>query len=103
MALKTFKEMQGDKMVLLGDMFELGSHEAKEHQAILELCEELNFNAVVLIGDAFCKAVAKSNKVHLFQNKADARQFISEHARENLSVLIKGSRGMKMEELLDLF
>jgi UDP-N-acetylmuramoyl-tripeptide--D-alanyl-D-alanine ligase len=103
MALKTFKEIQGNKMVLLGDMFELGAHEAKEHQAILELCEELNFNAVVLIGEAFYKAVSKSNKIHLFQNKTDARQFVSEQARENLSVLIKGSRGMKMEELLDLF
>ena len=103
MALKTFKEMQGDKMVLLGDMFELGSHEAKEHQAILELCEELNFNTVVLIGDAFYKSESKSNNIHLFPNKTEARQFISEHERENLSVLIKGSRGMKMEELLDLF
>ena len=103
MALKTFKEMQGDKMVLLGDMFELGAHEAQEHQAILNLCEELNFNSVVLIGEAFYKTITKSKNIHLFQTKSEARQFISEHVRENLSVLIKGSRGMKMEDLIDLF
>jgi UDP-N-acetylmuramoyl-tripeptide--D-alanyl-D-alanine ligase len=103
MALKTFKEMQGDKMVLLGDMFELGEHEAQEHQAILNLCAEMNFNSVVLIGEAFCKTQTKASNIHLFQTKSEARQFISEHANGNLSVLIKGSRGMKMEDLIDLF
>jgi len=103
MALKTFNEMQGDKMVLLGDMFELGAHEAKEHQAISELCAELNFNNVLLIGDAFCKVATKSNNIHLFRTKVEARQFISEQKNENLSVLIKGSRGMKMEDFIDLF
>jgi UDP-N-acetylmuramoyl-tripeptide--D-alanyl-D-alanine ligase len=103
MALKTFKEMKGNKIVLLGDMFELGAHEAREHQAILNLCAELDFNTVVLIGEAFSKTISNSNNIHLFQTKAEARQFISGQVHENLSVLIKGSRGMKMEDLIDLF
>ena len=103
MALKTFKEIQGNKIVLLGDMFELGEHEADEHQAIANLCAELNFNTVVLIGEAFYNTESKSNNTHMFQNKLEARQFIADLLNENLSVLIKGSRGMKMEELIDLF
>ncbi len=103
MALKTFNAMPGNKVVLLGDMFELGAHEALEHQSILNQCAEMNFNTVVLIGEAFYKTVSKSNNIHLFQTKAQARQFISEQVNENLSVLIKGSRGMKMEELIDLY
>jgi UDP-N-acetylmuramoyl-tripeptide--D-alanyl-D-alanine ligase len=103
MALKTFKEIQGNKIVLLGDMFELGEHEAEEHQAIANLCAELNFNTVVLIGEAFYNTESKSNNTHMFQNKLEARQFIADLLNENLSVLIKGSRGMKMEELIDLF
>jgi UDP-N-acetylmuramoyl-tripeptide--D-alanyl-D-alanine ligase len=103
MALNTFKEIQGNKIVLLGDMFELGEHEADEHQAIANLCAELNFNTVVLIGEAFYNTESKSNNIHLFKNKAEARQFIADLQNENLNVLIKGSRGMKMEELIDLF
>jgi UDP-N-acetylmuramoyl-tripeptide--D-alanyl-D-alanine ligase len=103
MALKTFAQMKGNKIVLLGDMFELGAHEAQEHQAILSLCEELEFTSVVLIGEAFYKTETKSDKIHLFQTKSQARQFVSENVNESLSVLIKGSRGMKMEDLIDLF
>ena len=103
MAVKTFAQMPGNKVVLLGDMFELGAHEAQEHQAILNLCEEFDFTSVVLIGQAFSKTETKNNKVHLFQTKSQARQYISENLNENLSVLIKGSRGMKMEDLIDLF
>lgn len=103
MALKTFNAMQGDKMVMLGDMFELGAHEAQEHQAISDLCSEMNFNLVILIGEAFFKTEIKSSNIHLFQTKAQARQFMSDQVKVNLSVLIKGSRGMKMEELIDLF
>lgn len=103
MALKTFDQMPGEKVVLLGDMFELGEHEASEHELIADMCVHMNFNLVLLIGEAFFHTKITSNALHKFQSKTEARAFLSAHNRENLSVLIKGSRGMKMEDLLDLF
>ena len=103
MAIKTFVQLPGRKWVLLGDMFELGEHEAKEHQAIAELCAASNFELVCLVGHAFSQVKINHPSVHLFQNKTEASAFITSQKLENINVLIKGSRGMKMEELNELF
>ena len=102
-ALKTFQSMPGDKVLVLGDMFELGAFEASEHQHIADLCASAPAKHVILVGKAFaaCKNIA--GHVHVYAEKADAVLAMKEAAFQGVTVLIKGSRGMKMEDLLELF
>lgn len=103
MALKTLEAMPGRKLILLGDMFELGAHEAKEHQHIAELCAAMPESLSVLVGKAFATVNIDSETVHVFESKPEATELIQQIAPVNFTVLIKGSRGMKMEEMLSLF
>ncbi|MCC6818401.1 MAG: UDP-N-acetylmuramoyl-tripeptide--D-alanyl-D-alanine ligase, partial [Bacteroidia bacterium] len=103
MALKTLSEMPGKKLVILGDMFELGAYEAQEHQAINDLCANLLDTQSILVGKAFVSTHSKSNQVQLFENKEDALEFIKKNTIRETMILIKGSRGMKMEDFLICF
>lgn len=103
MALKTISGMEGKKFILLGDMFELGDHEASEHQNISDLCSEIDDVNIVLVGNAFAKTRGNDDVIHRFNSKEDARNYIQQLKVAGCTVLIKGSRGMKMEDLLNEF
>ncbi len=103
MALKTFAAMPGSKWVLLGDMFELGAYEASEHQAICDLAFSLSFEHIVLVGKAFAKVHLPHSNMKQFESVDQAQVYINEQKPSNQLVLIKGSRGMKMELFKDLF
>ncbi len=99
-ALENFSNMNDEnKILFLGDMFELGKEAETEHQNIAELAEELQFNSVWLIGENFDKTHVNLKKFHSFDSSL-------EHLKENpipknSTILIKGSRGMALERLLD--
>lgn len=103
MALKTFAVIPGSKWVLLGDMFELGAYEASEHQAICDLAFSLSFEHIVLVGKAFAKVHLPHSNMKQFESVDQAQVYINEQKPSNQLVLIKGSRGMKMELFKDLF
>lgn len=99
-ALKTFNLMKGDKIVLLGDMYELGEHEVNEHLQIINECLSLDFNQVYFIGEIFKKASIGQNNFSFFATKELALvELRNQKIKENL-ILIKGSRGMKMEDFV---
>lgn len=87
------------KMVILGDMLELGNESLAEHSAIAKLVEECDFNPVVLVGPDFMQ-VAHSIFT-CFNTSDEARDWLSEQKIENYTILVKGSRGIKMEKVLD--
>lgn len=89
-----------NKYLLLGDMFELGNFSEKEHQAIVDLLISLKLNNVVLVGNEFCKL--NQNTFNCFKTTNEAKQFLVENKIKNSTVLIKGSRGMKMEQLKEV-
>jgi UDP-N-acetylmuramoyl-tripeptide--D-alanyl-D-alanine ligase len=102
-AMKTFGKMDGPKIVLLGDMFELGSYEHEEHENIAALCAGAGYKACYLVGNAFNKTESAGPHLHKFAAKDQAMEAIRIMKYENVMVLIKGSRGMKMEDFLDEF
>jgi len=98
---------QTGKWLILGDMHELGEYEKEEHKNILQLIAEKKFQNVILVGEKFSKAVSemKINFSHqfLFKNSDElAEKFKSGPLIKSSSlVLIKGSRGMKLEKAVE--
>lgn len=98
-ALENFNGIDAhSKMVILGDMFELGEYEEKEHKKVLLQLDEMKLEKVVLVGNAF--ASLESSYLQ-FKNVKDLTKWHNELELDNFTVLIKGSRGMKLEQLLE--
>ncbi|OGX87228.1 UDP-N-acetylmuramoyl-tripeptide--D-alanyl-D-alanine ligase [Hymenobacter glacialis] len=89
------------KLVVLGDMFELGEESAAEHRLLGQLLAELQLPAVLLIGPEMAQA-ADAAKVQHFTTKAEAAEWLRQHPVRGQQVLVKGSRGMALETLVEL-
>jgi UDP-N-acetylmuramoyl-tripeptide--D-alanyl-D-alanine ligase len=98
-AIENFAAMKGDKKILLlGDMKELGDESKKEHAAIVSLIDTYKWQAVVLVGKNF--AEIKGNHIH-FENSSQAGEWFKKEKIENAQILVKGSRSMEMEKVLE--
>lgn len=101
-ALKNIERLSSDnKTIIIGDMFELGQESEDQHKHILEEAEKLSINTRIYIGTAFCQA-RKSHKGLFFPTPKDAETFLKANPILNSLVLLKGSRGMALEQLLPL-
>lgn len=99
-AIENFANLSGSsKLLIIGDMFELGEFANEEHFKIVDLILEKKISDVILIGPEFCK-VAKNN-FKAFPTTPEALAYLKEYAQKNKMILIKGSRGMKLEILKD--
>jgi len=100
-ALENFDALDGkNKIAFLGDMFELGETASKEHHNISDLADQLDFSDVYLIGENFNEI---STSLKTFKSFEDIAAYLEKHPLENKSnLLIKGSRGMALERLLEL-
>ncbi len=99
-ALESFaKDNLENKVVILGDMFELGDSSAEEHQFIADLCCRLGFNTIALVGKDFGNTITPSN-VLKFENTIEAQAWFSIQTWNNNEVLLKGSRSMGMEKVV---
>jgi UDP-N-acetylmuramoyl-tripeptide--D-alanyl-D-alanine ligase len=100
-ALKNFASIKmHPKIVFLGEMSELGKESASEHLAIVALIEQLNFESVVLVGEWFQKHADRINATW-FASSDQAAQWAKEKNIQNASLLIKGSRSVKMEKVME--
>jgi UDP-N-acetylmuramoyl-tripeptide--D-alanyl-D-alanine ligase len=98
-AVENFAAMHAaEKILLLGAMKELGEESIAEHQALVQLIDQYNWKAVVLVGGDFEKV--KHNFVYL-QNSAEAKEWLVKQAFHNAHILIKGSRGIMMEKIIE--
>ncbi len=99
-ALENFSGMQEThKTVIIGDMFELGETAAEEHQVIADLVQELGFESAYLVGENFFGTQTPLSKYRTFE---DLKAHLSSHPLSKGTLLIKGSRGMALERVLDL-
>lgn len=100
-AIRNFAEMKEEnKFFLLGDMLELGASSIEEHQVIVNLLSELKLNEGILVGPLF-KAVA-GDKLTSVLNAAEAMEMLNRTPVESKLILLKGSRGIALEKLVDL-
>ena len=98
-ALENFSKLEStSKTVILGDMFELGSSAEIEHQNMVDLADNFNFENTIYIGENFYKTKTKSKKLSTYQ---ELENFIKKNPLENQKILVKGSRGMGLERILN--
>jgi UDP-N-acetylmuramoyl-tripeptide--D-alanyl-D-alanine ligase len=101
-ALDNLESMNAaSKAMILGDMFELGKEAGKEHQLILDKAMTANSARKIFIGEEFYK-LKGSKSAEFFKTVHDAEQALAENPILTSTVLVKGSRGMKLETLLKL-
>ncbi len=95
-ALQNFAAMQSErpKLVIIGDMLELGAESAKEHGAIVELVAQLKLDAH-FVGKEFAKATAKA-----FASAGELNERIMSDPIKGKLILVKGSRGIKLETVV---
>ena len=86
------------KILLLGGMMELGTESVAEHTAIIKLINQYQWKAVVLVGGDF-KII--THPYIYFENAAEAKHWLQQQHFENSLFLVKGSRSMQMEKVLE--
>lgn len=99
-ALENFNLMDApNKVLIIGDMFELGQTAAEEHQTIADLAAGLDFSTVYLVGENFFGTTTTLNTYRSFD---DLKQHLAKNPLPKGTLLIKGSRGMALERVLEL-
>ena len=101
-ALLNFEKQKGYKIAVLGDMFELGNEAKTEHQNIVDLALSLDINQLILIGENFHQSNTSSKKGIQFKSFEDFKNDFEFSLIKKGTLLIKGSRGMALERILDL-
>jgi len=94
------KHDQETKWVLLGAMKEMGSESLREHQNLIDLLVELGLGNVLITGSEF---EGTQHHFQWFPSSAEMKAYLLDHPISNALILIKGSRGAKMEVVLDAF
>jgi UDP-N-acetylmuramoyl-tripeptide--D-alanyl-D-alanine ligase len=99
LAIENFAKLHAPgKILMLGAMAELGEESLEEHKNIISLIQQYNWDAVVLVGGDFLKT---DHPFLAFSTAAEAGKWLKKQQLENKYFLVKGSRSMQMEKVLD--
>ena len=99
LAIENFSKLNADnKVLMLGGMAELGEESLDEHKSIVDVIKQSNWKAVVLVGGDFLKF---QHPYTSFINSTEAKEWLAQQHFEKTHLLIKGSRSMQMEKVLD--
>lgn len=99
LAIKNFANMNiNNGWAILGNMLELGDISQQEHQNIVDLVERLNLKAH-FVGSEFLKVTIPTN-YNVFEQTTDLMNYLKQHPITDATVLLKGSRGTKLETLI---
>ncbi|WP_312993819.1 UDP-N-acetylmuramoyl-tripeptide--D-alanyl-D-alanine ligase [Chryseobacterium flavum] len=97
-SLNNFVTFEGTKTIIIGDMLELGTESEKEHKNILKLAQELNFDQIITVGKHF-KATNLSNLS--FEDTTSLIEYLKQNPIYSENILLKGSRGIALEKVID--
>jgi UDP-N-acetylmuramoyl-tripeptide--D-alanyl-D-alanine ligase len=106
-ALSLLQEMSGRKISVLGDMLELGQYEAQGHEMVGLRAAEIADMLLTLgerahiIARAARQAGMPKEKIYEFEDTDDVTAWLDENLTENDSLLLKGSRGLRMDRIVN--
>jgi UDP-N-acetylmuramoyl-tripeptide--D-alanyl-D-alanine ligase len=102
-AIENFLGLDGySKTMILGDMFELGKESLQEHKNIISLIENQSDIEVYFVGNDFYTNRIENKNIRFFQTFEQLKDYLSTLTINNKTILIKGSRGMALERILDV-
>ena len=99
-ALDVLSRFKGRKIAILGDMLELGKQSAELHKEIALYANEKNIDMIWAIGK-FSENYIRDYRDRHFNSKDELSDYVSIKLEKNDVILIKGSRGMAMEEIIN--
>jgi UDP-N-acetylmuramoyl-tripeptide--D-alanyl-D-alanine ligase len=103
LAIENLANMEtSNKVAILGDMFELGTFSQQEHLRMLELASEKGFRFVFACGHEFAIHRKDYPQVYFFAEREKLHEWLRENELSNSTILLKGSRGMALEKLVDV-
>ena len=97
-SLENFKTFEGAKTVIIGDMRELGDESLAEHQTILDFAKSCGFDEIITVGPHF-KSVNHSENA--FENTTELVERLKSQPVKNPNILLKASRGIALEQIID--
>jgi UDP-N-acetylmuramoyl-tripeptide--D-alanyl-D-alanine ligase len=101
LSIKNFAKTEyPNKLMILGDMFELGKFAKEEHQQIATLVDQTKIETF-LVGEEFASTESEKS-IKKFKTTRDLYDFIKKKPITHFAVLLKGSRGMQLETLVKL-
>ncbi|PWH86005.1 UDP-N-acetylmuramoyl-tripeptide--D-alanyl-D-alanine ligase [Brumimicrobium oceani] len=100
-ALENFAEISSEnKLFVLGDMLELGENTNQYHQEVIQLAKSLNLQGV-FVGNIY-SSLAKVNDILAFDSTETAKDFFATALPKDNLILLKGSRGIGLEKLIEI-
>jgi UDP-N-acetylmuramoyl-tripeptide--D-alanyl-D-alanine ligase len=98
-ALLSLSKMEGNPpYFIIGDMRELGNASLEEHQRILSLVQDLELDGIAI--GAFFEQAAQNTTQKSFRTLDEAKNYLLQHPISHKTILLKGSRGMQLEDLM---
>ena len=101
-ALSSLESFEGDKFAILGDMNELEESQAA-HLQLLQEVDLLELKMVIIVGPQMALVKNHFPEIKWFATAKDVAQFIRYLSFEHSTILIKGSRSIKLESVLSAF
>ena len=103
-ALDNFSKINAEKKItILGEMLELGETSLKEHLNIIKLVEKMELTQTYFVGNNYHLLREKFPEHSYFKNVNELMEFLKIHLIHDSFILIKGSRGHKLEKLSEVF
>ena len=100
-ALENFSNVSADcRIAMLGDMLELGEDSAAEHKAVIESALSRGFCKVFFVGKEFASVSVASDNAMFFQTSDELADYLKANPVHGATILIKGSRGTRMEKVI---
>lgn len=101
-AIENFAKLSSNnKILILGDMFELGNESSKEHEELGSFLKGLNFGNILFCGKEMANAKKTYPQAEYFENRALLEAWLKKNPIGKSNILIKGSRGMGLEKIVD--
>lgn len=99
LSIESFSMLNGDKIAVLGDMLELGEYAEVEHLKIVQLAATKDFEELIFVGNLFFN-VRHNMPGQYFVDIDTAREYFQSRNFSNKLILLKGSRGISVEKVL---